>query len=54
LQSKSDNFKVRRAVAVHMGKVGVGCAAPFTAEQILPCFDVLSKVTRDAHVRVSL
>jgi hypothetical protein len=43
-QSKSDSFKVRRAVAIHIGKVSVGCASAFTAEHILPCFDVLSKV----------
>ena len=43
LQSKSDSFKVRRAVAVHIGKVSIGCAAAFTAEHIMPCFDMLSK-----------
>ncbi len=49
LQSKSDSFKIRRAVAIHIGKVSVGCASAFTAEHILPCFDVLSKVMRPMH-----
>lgn len=35
---------MRRAVAVHIGKVAVGCTPAFTVQHVLPCFDQLSKV----------